>query len=58
MTQQQDTSTVPPDFQIGFGSEIEEGGTWSTDVSLVFLVLVCAVVAYVIQARKRKAKKR
>ena len=45
---------IPPDFQIGYGAEVEEGG--SQLVGVVFLALLAAVVVYCVW--RWKAKKR
>jgi hypothetical protein len=51
----QSGAQIPPDFSIGFGTEVEERGV--NVVVLVVFALVLAVVLYLAQ-RKRKAKKR
>ena len=49
----QSASQVPPDFSIGYGSELEEQGV--NLAALVVFALVIAVVVYLVQ---RKGKKR
>ena len=45
---------LPPDFHIGYGTEVEESGDWFGFIGLAALALVVAVAVYL--ARKRKGK--
>ncbi|HVG72913.1 MAG TPA: hypothetical protein VM819_18500 [Vicinamibacterales bacterium] len=50
----QSGSQIPPDFSIGYGTEIEESGGWP-NLGLVILTLVVAAFYLV---RRRKAGKK
>ena len=43
-----------PDFSVGYGTEVEDGGDWFALAVLVVVALVIAVVVYF--ARKKKGK--
>ena len=45
-----------PDFSVGYGTEVEDGGDWSAWAVLVIVAPVIAVVVYFVR-RKRKGKK-
>ena len=46
----------PPDFHIGFGTEVEESTRWGDFWPLV--VLIGLVAFYIVRRRKRKAGKK
>ena len=46
-----------PDFQIGYGTEVEQGVGWA-DVTVVLMVLSPLLIAAFVWYRKKKGKKR
>lgn len=54
----QSGSQIPPDFSIGYGTEVEEGVGWPAIAAFLVICSALFIVAWLSYRRRKSGKKR